>query len=102
MRRSRLPHGVNSVTGAAPVEALRSLRSRGVQVERPKTGAKPDARPAGRSPGLVFQRGGAFAWTGEVNSNGDNVNARIVNLDNGNDDWNNVDNDNPAAVCLRP
>ena len=74
----------------------------GVQVERPKTGAKPDARPAGRSPGLGFQRGGAFAWTGEVNFDGNNFNARVVNLDNGNDDWNNVNDDNPVAVCLRP
>jgi len=36
--------------------------------------------------------------------NGDNGNfiARIVNLENGNDDWNNVDNDNPVAVGVAP
>ena len=37
-------------------------------------------------------------WTGEAN--GDGNNARIVNLNDGNDDWNNVTNDNPVAVCL--
>jgi hypothetical protein len=40
-----------------------------------------------------------MAWTGEVDFNG-NFNAVIVNLDNGNVNWNNVNNDNPVAVCL--
>jgi hypothetical protein len=42
-----------------------------------------------------------MAWTGEVDFNGNNFNAVIVNLDNGNVNWNNVDNENPVAVCVR-
>ena len=44
---------------------------------------------------------GLYFWTGRATDNNGNDNARIVNLNDGNSDLNNVGNDN-HVLCVRP
>lgn len=79
-------------------------RYRRAEVETPKAGGgqahgKPCRRPWLFPKEEAHTGNGWFNyWTGEAN--GDGNNAGIVNLNDGNSNWNNAFNDNPIAVCV--